>query len=299
MKQKLVYIYFLTVFFYSCDTQNIDGHWHIIEVTEEDKEKEEIFLVADEMPSEFYDFQTFDISDQKGVVNQSSTFLRTYEISQDTKNKELIIHTDSAPIKLTYALAPWIVDNEDLSDTDTLYLFSKETNRRYRGYRDQDTMHLNHIYDPLNMRKYSNLKIPVFSDISNLKIENHNIQNSHLIIFPNGPGKYTSPSSKMIIANRIASNDLAEETKDNIRSIVKDIENQEVKVFIDGRYQKKELKKLLQTLLSVGAKGMYISIKKVNKETIHWIEASTLLAFIIQSEKYHLNLKIWDAVDLQ
>ncbi|MEP0264666.1 hypothetical protein [Dokdonia sp.] len=267
MRQKLVLICFFSILFYSCDKQNINGHWHIVEVTEEEEEEEEEeVLFSDEIPSEFYDFRTLDISDHKGIVNRNSTFLRQYEISQDIKNQELTIHTDSEPIKLKYTVAPWIVDSENLSDTDTIYLFSKETNNRYRGYRDYGTTDVNHIYDPLNSRNFRHLKILAISNTSNLKTEDQNITNSHLIIFPNEPRKYLSASSLMIIANRIASKDSPEETKRNIQKIIKDIKDQKIKVFIDGRYKKDELKELLQTLLSVGAKGIYISIKKQIKK---------------------------------
>ena len=293
MKQKLVFLYFLSVILYSCDKHNINGHWHIVEVAEDEDED---VLFTDEMPSEFYDFYTFDIRDHKGTVNRSSAFLRQYEISQDKQNKELIIHTDLKPITLKYAVAPWIVDNENLSDTDTLYLFSKETNTRYRGYRDHDTTDVNHIYDPFNIRNYKYLKIPAISNTLNLKTEDQNIISSDLIIFPNGLGEL---SSLMFITNRIASNDSAEDAKRNIQSVIKDVESKKIKVFIDGRYKKDEVKELLQTLLSIGAKGVYIPIKKTNQENIHWVEASVLLDFIIQSENDHPNLKIWDAVDIQ
>ena len=82
------------------------------------------------------------------------------ETPYDKKNQKLIIHTNSKSITLKYMVAPWIIDSENFPDTDTLYLFSEESNITYRGYRYKDSIDYNHLYDPLNIRSYRQLKIP-------------------------------------------------------------------------------------------------------------------------------------------
>ena len=286
MRQKLAFICFMSILFYSCDKNNIDGHWHIIETTDEEQ--------VDDPSLNFY---TFDISNQKGIANESSIFLRHYEISQDKENQELTIHTNSKPITLKYEMAPWIVDSKNHSDTDTLYLFSEEINTTYRGYRYKDGADYNHIYDPLNTRNYKQLKIPFFSDTLHIKTEDQTIRNSHLILFLNREN--SSSSSFMIIDDLIAASDSIKDIKEEIQHFIGAINDQIIKVIIDGRLDSNEVKKILHALLEVGLEDSYIPIRIADKENIHWVKASTLLEFINKSENNNPNLKIWDAVDIQ